>query len=304
MPINSEFEPFLAMMKMAPPFADDTLEALRATPISPPSDVQVAAIETLAIEQGTHAIPVRLYRADTGPMQPLIVYFHGGGFVIGGLDSHDGFCRLLCRDIGCSVLAVDYRLAPEHKFPAASDDALAALRWAHANAGRLGVDASRIMIAGDSAGGNLTAATALRSRDEGGPALLGQVMFCPLVEFHRDDRPSMRENGPGPFLTLADIAFCTNAYLRSRDDAAHPHAAPLHAESLRDLPPALILTAEYDPLRDEGEAYAARLKAEGVDVRCTRYDGTIHDFMVMSEMPTAGQARGEACDWIRARFVG
>jgi acetyl esterase len=264
--------------------------------------VQVASVEDIGPGDIAPGVRARLYKADGAPSQPLVVFYHGGGFVMGGLDSHDGFCRQLCAGIGCTVLAVDYRLAPEHRFPAATDDALAALRWAHAHAERLGVDASRIIVAGDSAGGNLAAVTALRSRDEAGPALLGQILFCPVVEFHRDDRPSMRENGEGPFLTTAEMAFCTGSYLQSRADTENPHAAPLRAASLRGLPPALVITAEYDPLRDEGEAYAGRLEADGVAVRMTRYDGTIHDFMVMPGPRASEDARQQTYKWARTRF--
>jgi len=302
MPVDPEFAPFLAQMSQMPPFSEVPLEILRSTPLAPKTPVAIASVRDIVIEQGTFTIGARLYKADDSSSLPLVVFYHGGGFVIGDLESHDDLCRVLCSGIGCAVLAVDYRRAPENKFPAATDDALTALRWAHDNAKTLGVDATRIVVAGDSAGANLAAVTALRCRDEAGPALRGQVLFCPVVEFYRDDRPSFRENAKGPFLTEADMAFCTDQYLRARSDAENPHAAPLRAASLRNLPPALVITAEFDPLRDEGEAYAARLAADGVAVQASRYDGTIHDFMGIPGPRASGEALRETFAWVRARF--
>ncbi len=302
MPVDPEFEPILAMMTQRPDASDLSIEARRNMPMAPKSSVSVASVENLVIEQAEFPIEVRLYKATRAPASPVIVFYHGGGFVFGDLDTHDDLCRRLCNGTGCAVLAVHYRRAPEHKFPAAPEDALTALRWTHDNAHGLDVDAARIVVAGDSAGANLAAATALRCRDEGGPALRGQVLFCPVVEFYREDRPSFRRNADGPLLTKDSIAFCTAQYLRGRDDADHPYAAPICAGSLRGLPPALVITAEFDPLCDEGEAYATRMAEEGVQVQVTRYDGAIHDFMAMPGTRLGERALQETFAWVHRRI--
>ncbi len=302
MPIDPEFDPFLALMSQMPSFSEMPLEVLRGMPLAPRNPAPVASVADFAIAMDGYEIGVRLYKASLSGPLPLIVFCHGGGFVFGNLESHDDFCRNLCNGAGCAVLAVDYRLAPENKFPAATDDALAALRWARDNAQMLGADVSRIVVMGDSAGANLTAVTAQRCRDEKGPQLRGQVLICPVVEFYRDDRPSLRQNGDGPFLTKKDMAFCTAQYLRSRDDAENPYAAPIRAASLRDLPPALVITAEFDPLRDEGEAYAARMAEDGVAVKAMRYDGTIHDFVLTPGPRVSERALQDIVAWVCGRF--
>lgn len=302
MPIDPEFEPFLAQMKQLPPFSEVPLELLRGMPLAPRNPAPVASVADFAIAMDGYTIGARLYRADQSGPLPLVVFYHGGGFVFGNLESHDDFCRLLCNGIGCAVLAVDYRLAPENKFPAATDDALAALRWAREHAQMLGADASRIVVVGDSAGANLAAVTAQRCRDQQGPELCGQVLICPVVEFYRDDRPSLQQNGDGPFLTKKDMAFCSEQYLRGRDDAENPYAAPIRATSLHGLPPALVITAEFDPLRDEGEAYAARMVEDGVAVQATRYDGTIHDFVLTPGPRVSARAQQDIFAWVLGRF--
>lgn len=238
----------------------------------------VAAVSNRQIPGPDGPLLLRTFTpAGSGPF-PILVYFHGGGFVVGSVETHDHLCRALANASGCIVASVEYRLAPEHKFPAAVDDAFAATRWVTDNAADLLGDARRIAVGGDSAGGNLAAATALRARDEGGPALRYQLLIYPVTN-HNFDTPSYHENGSGYMLSRADMEWYWNHYLAREEDGLHPYASPLRAEDLHGLPPALVATAEYDPLRDEGEAYANRLREAGVPVAFTRYNGLIHGFL-------------------------
>jgi acetyl esterase len=197
-------------------------------------------------------------------------------------------------------VSVDYRLAPEAKFPAGPDDCLAATRWAAANASALGADPGQIIVAGDSAGGNLAAVTALRIRDEGGPRLLGQLLIYPVTDYIEPGTPSMQENAEGYGLTRAGMAWFWNHYLADPADGLHPHASPFRANDLAGLPPALVVTAEYDPLRDEGEYYADRLRQAGVPTQMKRWDGMNHGFFFWpGVVDRAGEAMDEACAWVR-----
>jgi acetyl esterase len=267
----------------------------------PPTPLPV--VRDLTVEGPAGDIPARLYRpAETGKL-PLLVYFHGGGWVIGSLETHDDVCRDLAAASGCAVLSVDYRLAPEHRYPAAADDCRAATAWAHANAASLDVDPGRIAVGGDSAGGNLAAVTALRGREAGGPALRFQLLVYP-VTCGRMDTPSYRDNAEGYLLTRDAMAWFWDHYTPDARDREHPHAAPLRAADLRGLPPALVLTAEFDPLRDEGEAYAERLRAAGVPTTLRRYDGLIHGFFTMGGLiDRARDAVRDAASALRAAFA-
>jgi acetyl esterase len=258
----------------------------------------VAHVEDRRIPGPAGDIPTRLYR-PAGEALPLLVYFHGGGWVLGGLETHDALCRALANASGCAVLAVDYRLAPEHRYPAAADDCYAATVWAVANARALGADPARVAIGGDSAGGNLTAVTALRARDQGTPRLKVQLLIYPATD-HAYGTVSYRENGEGYLLTHADMVWFWDHYLGD-DDGYDPYASPLRAEDLSGLPPALVITAGFDPLRDEGEAYAHRLQEAGGSVTLTRYDGMIHGFFGMGAQLDAGKAAvAEAARFLRA----
>ena len=226
----------------------------------------VASVRDLEIDGGDASVPLRARHyapPEPGGPHPLLVFYHGGGFLYGDLDTHDGACRILCRHAGAHVLAVDYRLAPEHRFPAAVDDAYAALRWAFANAARLGADPDRIGVGGDSAGGNLAAVTSQLAARDGGPAPALQLLIYPATDMttrHRS-RELFRE---GFLLTDPEMDWYTDNYLgTARTDAGDPRVSPLLAEDLSGLAPAFIVTAAFDPLRDEGEAYARALQAGG-----------------------------------------
>ena len=222
-------------------------------------------------------IPVRIYRpAAPGPL-PLVVYFHGGGWVIGDLDTHDGLCQYLAVGTPAVVVSVDYPLSPEHPFPAALEAAEAAARWAADHARELGADPARLAVAGDSAGGNLATVVARRARDASGPDVAFQLLVYPVCDLTRS-MPSYTENGTGYMLTGEMMELFIDHYLAG-GDPRDPDASPLFADDLAGLPPGLVLTAELDPLRDEGEAYAARLRDAGVAVEVRRYDGMIHGFV-------------------------
>jgi acetyl esterase len=246
----------------------------------PRPDVAVAHIEDRRVPGPAGEIPLRVYRPESGATLPALVYFHGGGWVIGSVETHDGSCRDLANRIGCVVVSVGYRLAPEHPYPAATEDCYAATKWVSENAAELGVDPGRIGIGGDSAGGNLTAAVALMARDRGGPALRHQLLVYPVTDADFN-RASYRENAEGYLLTTKAMEWFWGHYVPDPAQRQDAYAAPLRAADLSGLPPAFVLTAEYDPLRDEGEALARRLEQAGVKTRLTRYDGAIHGFFAM-----------------------
>jgi acetyl esterase len=265
----------------------------------------VARVENRFIPGPDSPVPVRMYWPHGSPAKPLpaLIYFHGGGFVICDLDSHDPTCRAITNSVGCVVVSVDYRLAPEHKFPAATEDAYAATLWVAANAAALDIDPERIAVGGDSAGGNLTASVALMARDRGGPKLVFQLMVYPVTDLTAMDNESYRENGHHYFLTTEKMDWYRRQYLTDLVDASNPYASPLHAGDLSGLPPALVITAEFDPLRDEGEDYAARLAQSGVAATTTRYDGVFHGFFALGMvLDAAKQANEEAYAALRAAF--
>lgn len=221
-------------------------------------------------------IPVRVYYPFETAQLPGLVYFHGGGFVLGGLDGSDRTCRALANGSGCVVISVDYRLAPEHTFPAAADDAFAVTQYVAEHAAEFGVDPALLAVGGDSAGGNLATVVALRARDAGGPPIAFQLLVYPWVDFS-DDSPSMREFAADHFLTAEAMAWFADYYLPAPIDRRQPWVSPMHAR-LEGLPPAFVLTAECDPLRDQGEAFARRLEAAGVQTTVKRYEGMFHPF--------------------------
>jgi len=263
----------------------------------------VAQVGNRTIPGPAGEIPIRIYTpAGSGPF-PALVFFHGGGWVICDLDTHDSLCRRLCNGADCVVVSVDYRLAPEHKFPAAPHDCYAATQWVARHAAEINAIPGKIAIGGDSAGGNLTAVVAQMVRDQGGPQLTLQVLIYPATDFTFDG-PSLHENAQGYFLTIEDMNWFTSYYLNSDADKKNPLASPMQSANLRGLPPALVITAEYDPLRDEGEAYGKRLKEAGVPVTLSRYTGVIHGFLSLEPLTEKGkQAREECAQALRAAFA-
>jgi acetyl esterase len=263
----------------------------------------IGAVADRRIPGPAGEIPVRVYTPTGSAPFPLLVFFHGGGWVLGGIETHDGICRELANGAGCVVMSVDYRLAPEHKFPAAADDCYAATQWAAAHATDLGADAKRVAIGGDSAGGNLTAVVAQMARDKGGPPLVFQLLIYP-VTVAAFDTPSYRDNAEGYLLTAGDMRWFWDHYLKNAADGENPYASPLRAKSLKGMPPAMVITAEFDPLRDEGEQYAHRLEEAGVPTRLSRYDGMIHGFFGMTQMiDKAKDAVKEASANLRLAFA-
>jgi acetyl esterase len=250
----------------------------------------VRSTEDSSVPGAAGAIPIRIYRPDVDGKVPTVVFFHGGGFVIGNIETHDDHARLICRDVAAVVVSVDYRLAPEHPFPAGFEDCLAATEWAAANIEALGGDADKLVVGGDSAGGNLAAAVALATRDTG-PKLAAQFLIYPGVDFAEDtDYPSRVDNAEGYFLTAEDMLWFRGHYLPAGSDVTDPRASTIKAQSLAGAPPAVIGTAEFDPLRDEGEAYAKALADAGVEVRLQRYDGLIHGFFGLGVHSSAAAA--------------
>jgi acetyl esterase/lipase len=241
----------------------------------------VAKVEDRLIPGPGGPLAVRIYTPDLPGPLPVLVFFHGGGWVLGDLDNCDAQCRELTNAVGCVTISVDYRLAPEAKFPKPAEDCYEATAWVCGNAAALGCDPGRVAVGGTSAGANLAAAVALMAGDRGRPALAFQVLVYPITDGGMNTQ-SYQENAEGYFLTAAAMAWFWNHYVDDDRDRSHPYAAPINAVDLRGLAPALVITAEHDPLRDEGEAYAAKLRAAGVPVTCTRYDGTIHSFVSMA----------------------
>jgi acetyl esterase len=256
----------------------------RAVTQPPPPDV--AEVRSLAANGPHGGIPLRFYRplgTEAGKVIPALVYFHGGGWVIGDLDTHDTLCRELCNQSGCAVISVDYRLGPEHRFPAAVDDCIAATRWVHDHAKELNVNATRLAVGGDSAGGNLAAVVSIDARDQAGPRIAFQLLIYPATDQHRD-AASHRENGQGYLLTVDTMDYFAQHYIAEKAQYADWRASPLLHPNLADLPPALVITAGFDPLRDEGAEYAKRLTAAGTCVSYVNFPRQIHGFVPMGRI--------------------
>ena len=264
---------------------------------------QLPRIEALTCPGPEGDIPLRLYSLATEEPLPVVVYFHGGGWVIGNIESHDFVCRKLAYESGLTVISVEYRLAPEHTFPSAAEDCYAVAKWVADNAEQLKVDGSRLAVAGDSAGGNLAAVTSLMARDRGEPQISFQLLVYPVVDGTMSF-PSIKENAEGYLLTAKDMVWFYDHYAPEGVDRKSAYLSPLYAPDLTKLPPALVITAEYDPLRDEGEAYADALQQAGVEARSSRYDGMIHGFFGLDAIvPAAAPAMEEAAAslkyWLR-----
>lgn len=308
--LDPQAEALLQLMahRNVPPFntltpaqARETMKSMGALCAGPEA---VANVENLTIPGPGGQIRVRIYtpRGD-GPF-PILVFFHGGGWVIGDLDTHDNLCRSLANGVSCIVVSVDYRLAPEHKFPAAVEDAYAATQWAANNANRINGNPDLIAVGGDSAGGNLAAVVAIMARDQDGPSLKYQLLMYPATDVSSCNTASYRDCADGYFLTKADGEWFGAQYLNCEDDRLNPLVSPLLAPNLSGLPPALVIVCEFDVLRDEGESYAKRLKKAGVSVKCTRYKGMIHGFLSMDGfLDQARSGIDEASAALREAFL-
>lgn len=264
-----------------------------------PWPTPVAEVEDSSFDGPGGPVPLRIYRPRRAEKAlPALVYYHGGGFVVGGLRTHDGTCRALAAGGDCVVISVDYRLAPEHPFPAAVDDARAAFRWVRENAETLAIDGERIAVGGDSAGGNLAAVVCLAQREENAPRPTFQLLIYPATDMTRA-LPSHQTLGEGFFLESETIDWFLEQYLPPGTDLRDWRASPLLAESLEGLPPALVVTAGFDPLRDEGEAYAERLRAAGVTVEEMREPGLVHGFVNMALIDRAERSRAAMARHLR-----
>lgn len=231
--------------------------------------------DVMELSVSDEGVPIRVYVPEREGPYPTLVYYHGGGWVIGDLDSHDETCRVLASEAGCLVVSVDYRRSPEHKFPTPLEDCYTALEWVFENAESMQIDTDSVFVGGDSAGGNLAAAVALLARDNEGPEIARQVLVYPVTDYGFDT-PSYEENGDGGLLSRADMEWFWDHYLRDEIDGKNPYASPLQAQRLEGLPPATVITCGLDPLRDEGAAYAKRLEDAGVPVTHHNYEDCIH----------------------------
>ena len=266
---------------------------------------EVGRVENRDIPGPHGPIPIRIYWPEgANPETPLPVYinYHGSGYVVLSIDTHDNVCRALCQGAGCIVVAVSYCKAPEHKFPKPTDESWASLEWVAANAAEIGADPARIAVGGDSAGGCLAAVVAQRAKREGGPSLVFQLLVYPVTDT-REDRPSYKRFGDGYVLTAETMAWFFDCYFGDDADKLDVAAAPLRADDLSDLPPALIMTASHDPLYDDGLAYAEKLKAAGVQTDYRNYEGHIHGFWTATKrMDVAAEAQATACAALRPAF--
>ncbi|OBI73701.1 alpha/beta hydrolase [Mycobacterium sp. E740] len=263
--------------------------AIRSRFVTPAEPEPVGSVRDLTVPGADGTIPVRVYRPAAQEPLPVVVYAHGGGFVFCDLDSHDGLCRSIANLVPAVVISVGYRLAPEHRWPAGADDVYAATRWAAENAAALGGDPARMVVGGDSAGGNLAAVAAIMARDHGGPALAAQLLLYPMIAADFDTE-SYRLYGKGFYNPRPALQWYWDQYVPSAADRTHPYASPVRAD-LDGLPPAVVVIAGHDPLRDDGLAYADALEAADVHVVRCLFDGGIHGFMTMPMLDIAHAAR-------------
>jgi acetyl esterase len=277
--------------------------ATRSAESLPRRDLPIAGKRDLNIPTPDASLPARLYLPEGEGATGLLLYFHGGGWAASDISTHDALCTDLCSVSGVRVLSVAYRLAPEFRFPVALGDCWQALLWAHGHAAELGADPTRLAVGGDSAGGNLAAAVALRARDAGGPPLAAQLLIYPATKLSLTDTPSYRQNARGYGLTSETMRAFIDLYLARPEDALHPHASPLLAPDLSNLPPTLVLTAEYDPLRDDGMLYAEALKKAGVDATHLPGPGLIHTFARLAALsPGSAANMDRAAAWLAERL--
>ena len=287
-----------------PPYhtlSPETLRTIMKRPSSPKSEM--FKVEDRPIPGPAGDITIRVYTPSEGGPFPLLVWYYGGGWVIGNLDVTDGSCRRLAEGAQCVVASIQYRLAPENKFPAGVEDCYAATAWLAKNAATINADATRLAVGGASAGGNLSAVVSLMARDRGGPPVALQIMVVPMTDRNFETK-SYLDNAEGYWNTRAWMMYFWDHYLKDESDAKNPYAAPLQAKDLSGLPPALIMTAEYDPLRDDGAAYAERLKQAGVPTTYICYKGTTHGFFSgPSRIDKGKEAVAQAVQALRTAFA-
>jgi acetyl esterase len=293
-----------------PDFPDLGVEASRGfinafLDLEGPAQEVAEAWECSAPGPDGNEIPMRVYRPSNGESLPILMYFHGGYFVIGGLEVADKPCRQLANVTGCVVVSVDYRLAPEHKAPAGAEDCYAATRWVATNAERVGGDPSRLGVTGDSAGGGLAATVSLMARDRGGPTIGVQILQYPVTDMSKDDYPSRISNGEGFLLTRRAMEWFMDLVIDKPDDVDNPYISPVRALDLAGLPPAMVITAGNDPLHDEGEAYARRMEAAGVSVVSLENPTMIHGFLWMAGIVEhANRVYEQIGQYVRDNLVG
>lgn len=300
MPLDPDIATLLDQLSMMPRLEQLSPAEARATAAllsrgAPPGPA-LDSVEAQSVDTPAGPLALRVYRPVAAP-RAILLYFHGGGWTIGSLDSVDAALRMFASRTRLCIVSVDYRLAPEHRFPAAIEDARSALAWVDGKRAELAASGASLLVGGDSAGGNIAAVLAILARDAHGPAIAGQLLFYPVTDADFDT-PSYQDNAEGYFLTRPMMRWFWDQYLpdaKGRDDW---RASPLRAIDLAGLPPALIQTAEFDPLRDEGEAYAARLAAAGVAVTIERRDGLIHGYVGMGQVPVAAAAIEAAARWV------
>lgn len=304
MPLNPSYDDMLRQLAAldGPSLAEVPVEVgremFRAMQAQAP-ELEVAAVTDIT----AGGVPARVYRPHGDGPFPVVMMFHGGGWVIGDLETADSQCREVCRGVGAVVISVDYRLAPEHRFPAAAEDCYSATWWAAEHAGAHDGDPGSLAVVGDSAGGNLAAVVAQMARDRDGPRIAFQLLVYPVTDGVTFDTASYRDNAEGFLLTAEAMHWFWDHYVPAPDDRRNPYASPLFASDLSALPPALVMTAEYDPLRDEGEAYGRALASAGVDAEVIRYDGFIHGFFAHTRTIDATRsAMADACAALRRAF--
>lgn len=281
-----------------PPQQVRDAHACRARPPGPSMEVQDVIVRGTAAPE----LPLRFYYPASSGRLPGMVFFHGGGFVFGSIETADTLCRVLSAATGCCVVSVGYRLAPEAKFPAAVLDAYAALSYVHENAFEHRIDHMRLGVAGSSAGANLATVAARQSKERRGPGLCFQVLYYPVADLRKMDTPSYREFADGPYLSRAEMVYCRGHYLPDEASRSDPAASPLVARNLIGMPPAYVVTAECDPLRDEGEAYAQALRAAGTEVSLRRAAGQFHGFLgFYDRLDAARQILTETAAFVAAR---
>lgn len=302
-PLFEAMKPMMDLDWETVPIAE--LRGMADAPMHQGPPLAMARVENLSIPAEGHAIPARLYVPEDADATPaLTVFFHGGGWLIGTLETHDATCRALARDARCAVLSVEYRLAPENRYPVAVEDCFAATRWAADHAATLGLSDKRLAVAGDSAGGNLAAAVALMARDRGGPELAHQLLIYPVTDHDFATSSYKANGGPDAFLTEGAMRRFWADYLGDTSPADAPLARVLQRDDLAGLPPATIVVAEHDPLRDEGVAYAEKLRGAGVAVELIEAPGMIHGFFGMTQIvPDATEWTGAAAARLRGALA-